>query len=59
MNQADKFNACKTELKPMFLKAAEYFEICYKQDSNDAQLKQALKECYLKGGQKEKANQYR
>ena len=43
----------------MFLKAAEYFEICYKQDSNDAQLKQALKECYLKGGQKEKANQYR
>ena len=59
MNQADKFNACKSELKPMFLKAAEYFEICYKQDSNDAQLKQALKECYLKGGQKEKANQYR
>lgn len=59
MNQPDKFNACKLELKPMFLKAAEYFEICYKQDSNDAQLKQALKECYLKGGQKEKANQYR
>lgn len=56
MSQADKFNACKTELKPMFLKAAEYFEICYKQDANDAQLKQALRECYLKGGQKEKAN---
>ncbi|MBM3428779.1 MAG: tetratricopeptide repeat protein, partial [Bacteroidetes bacterium] len=59
MNQSDKFNACKSELKPMFLKAAEFFEICYKQDLNDAQLKQALKECYLKGGQKEKANQYR
>jgi hypothetical protein len=58
MNQSDKFNACKAELKPMFLKAAEYFEICYKQESNDAQLKQALKECYLKGGQKEKSQQF-
>ncbi len=54
-----KFDACKSELKPMYLKAASYFEICYKQDSNDAQLKQALKETYLKGGDREKSNQYK
>ena len=54
-----KFDACKAELKPMYLKAAGYFEICYKQDSNDAQLKQALKETYLKGGDREKSNLYK
>jgi tetratricopeptide (TPR) repeat protein len=54
-----KFDACKAELKPMYLKAANYFEICYKQDSNDTQLKQALKETYLKGGDREKSNLYK
>ena len=53
--EADKFNACKAELKPIYLKAAEYFEICYKQEPNDSQLKQALKETYLKGGNREKS----
>jgi tetratricopeptide (TPR) repeat protein len=53
--ETDKFNACKSELKPIYLKAAEYFEICYKQEPNDSQLKQALKETYLKGGNREKS----
>ena len=53
-----KYEACKAELKPIYLKAAEYFEICYKQEPGDAQLKQALKETYLKGGDKEKSAKF-
>jgi tetratricopeptide (TPR) repeat protein len=56
--ESAKYDACKAELKPIYLKAAGYFEICYQQEPGDAQLKQALKETYLKGGDREKSAKF-